>query len=122
LVNITPAIQRYSCRVRVMAYLTKVAPTTGRGVSARLRSTMTSVSNPSLCVGSTECWPALKTSARWFTNLNLQASAIPSPQLVEQRLGVLQHRRVETFGEPAVDRGEKMVGFRAVTLVAAQPG
>jgi hypothetical protein len=29
-----------------------------------------------------------------------------SRQLVEQRLGILQDRRVETFREPAIDWGE----------------
>ena len=31
-----------------------------------------------------------------------------SRQLVEQRLGVFQIERVEAFGEPAVDRSEKI--------------
>jgi hypothetical protein len=39
---------------------------------------------------------------------------LTSRQLVEQRLGVLQDRRVETFGEPAVDEGEEIPGFRAL--------
>src|SRR5215472_15748384 len=40
-----------------------------------------------------------------------------SRQLVEQRLGILQDRRVETFGEPAVDWREQITGFGAFALV-----
>ena len=29
---------------------------------------------------------------------------------------------IVTFGEPAVDRGEKVAGFGAATLIAAEPG
>jgi hypothetical protein len=43
-----------------------------------------------------------------------------SRQLVEKRLRLFQIRRVEAFGEPAVDRGQKVVGFRALTLVAPE--
>ena len=45
-----------------------------------------------------------------------------SPQLVEQCLGVLQDRRVETFGEPAVERREQTAGFGAFALVAPEAG
>ena len=45
-----------------------------------------------------------------------------SRQLVEQRLGVLQDRRVEAFGEPAVDWCEKITGFGSLTLVAPETG
>ena len=38
-------------------------------------------------------------------------------QFIEQRLGFLQIERVETFGEPAVDRGEKIAGLLLFTLV-----
>jgi hypothetical protein len=41
-------------------------------------------------------------------------------KLVEQRLGVLQDWRVQPFGEPAVDRREKITGFRALALVAPE--
>jgi hypothetical protein len=40
-------------------------------------------------------------------------------QCVEQRLGVFEIRRVETFGEPAVDRREKLARFGPAVLVAA---
>ena len=40
-----------------------------------------------------------------------------SRQLIEQRLGVLQDRCVESFGEPAVDRREKIM-----RVVAAPTG
>ena len=41
-----------------------------------------------------------------------------SRQLVEQRLGVLQDRRVEAFGEPAVDSCDKITGVGALALIA----
>ena len=43
-------------------------------------------------------------------------------QLIQQRLRVLQVRRIETFGEPIVDRTEQITGFRALALVAPEPG
>jgi hypothetical protein len=42
--------------------------------------------------------------------------------LVEQRFGVLQNRRVETFGEPTVDRREKITGFGALALITPEAG
>src|SRR5258707_9326240 len=45
-----------------------------------------------------------------------------SGQLVEQRLGVPQDRRVEAFGEPAIPQREEVVSFRALALVAPQAG
>jgi hypothetical protein len=39
-------------------------------------------------------------------------------QLIEHSLGLLQIERVEAFGEPAVDRGEKIAGRISLTLVA----
>ena len=33
-------------------------------------------------------------------------------QFVEQRLGLFQIERVEAFGEPAIDRSEKIAGSR----------
>jgi hypothetical protein len=50
------------------------------------------------------------------------AQLAPSPISIEQRLGVLQDRRVETFGEPAVDGREKITGFDAFTLIAPEAG
>jgi hypothetical protein len=44
-----------------------------------------------------------------------------SRQLVEQGPRLFQIGRIEAFGEPAVDRGEKVAGFRAATLAAAEP-
>jgi hypothetical protein len=41
-----------------------------------------------------------------------------SRQLVEQRFGVLQDRRVKPFGEPAVNWGEEITGFGMLALVA----
>ncbi len=45
-----------------------------------------------------------------------------SRQLIQQRLRVLQVRRIETFGEPIVDRTEQITGLRALALVAPEPG
>jgi hypothetical protein len=45
-----------------------------------------------------------------------------SRELVEQRLGFLQNGRPETLGEPTVDRGKQIAGFRTLALVAPQPG
>src|SRR6266478_1404454 len=44
-----------------------------------------------------------------------------SRKLVEQRLRLFEIGRIEAFGEPAVDRGEKVAGFGVTALVAAQP-
>jgi hypothetical protein len=32
-------------------------------------------------------------------------------QLIEQRLGLFQIERIETLGEPTVDRSEQIAGF-----------
>jgi hypothetical protein len=48
--------------------------------------------------------------------------ATGSRQLVEQHLSLFQIRRVEPFGELAVDRREKVAGFGAAILIAPQPG
>ena len=45
-----------------------------------------------------------------------------SCQLVAQRFCLLQIGRGETFGEPAVNRGEQVAGFGGVALVAPEPG
>src|SRR5215467_6848445 len=45
-----------------------------------------------------------------------------SRQLVQQRLRFLEVLRVETHGEPAVDRREKIAGFGALALVAPEAG
>ena len=42
-------------------------------------------------------------------------------QLIEQRLGLLQIERVEAFGEPAVDRSEKIAGLIPLALIAPEP-
>jgi hypothetical protein len=41
-------------------------------------------------------------------------------QLIEQRLGLLQARRIKSFGEPAVDRSEKITGFATPVLLEAE--
>src|SRR5437764_3463100 len=45
-----------------------------------------------------------------------------SRQFVEQRLRLFEIGRVEAFGEPAVDRREKVAGFGVAALVAAEVG
>jgi len=44
-----------------------------------------------------------------------------SRQLVEQRLGIFQIARVEAFGEPAIDRSEKIAGLIPLALIAPEP-
>jgi hypothetical protein len=41
-------------------------------------------------------------------------------QCVQQRLGVLEVGGVEALGEPAVDRCQQLVGFRALVLALPQ--
>src|SRR5262245_46802969 len=41
-------------------------------------------------------------------------------QLIEQRLGLLQARRIKSFGEPAVGRSEKITGLAALALFAPE--
>ena len=52
------------------------------------------------------------------------ASDVPLPfrPLFQQRLRVLQIRRIEAFGEPIVDRTEQITGFCAFALVAPESG
>jgi hypothetical protein len=50
-----------------------------------------------------------------------EAACERSSQLFEQGLGLLQIQCVKGLGEPAVDRGEKIVGLLSFTLVAPQP-
>jgi hypothetical protein len=42
-------------------------------------------------------------------------------QLFEQRFSLFQVERVETFGEPAVNRGEKFASLITFALIAKQP-
>src|SRR3954470_21377677 len=44
-----------------------------------------------------------------------------SCQLIQQRLCLLQDRRVETFTEPVIDRREQVTGFRMSVLVPREP-
>ena len=41
---------------------------------------------------------------------------------LKQRLCFLKIARLETFGEPTVDRREEVAGFPVATLIAAEPG
>jgi hypothetical protein len=41
-------------------------------------------------------------------------------QVIEQRLRLFQHRRVEAFGEPVVDWREEITGFGAFALVTPE--
>src|SRR6516164_6236739 len=51
----------------------------------------------------------------------LLAVARQSRQLLEQRLGLLQIARIKPFGEPAIDRREKVASCISLTLIAPQP-
>ena len=42
-------------------------------------------------------------------------------ELLQQRLGLLQVERFESVGEPAIDRGEKIMGLLMFALIASQP-
>jgi hypothetical protein len=42
-------------------------------------------------------------------------------RLVEQRLGFLQIERVEAFGEPVVDRRQKIAGLLSLAVIAPEP-
>ena len=56
---------------------------------------------------------------RW---LELAHEPTFSGKLVEQRLGVLEVDGIKALGEPAVDRGEEIVGLSAFALIAPQSG
>jgi hypothetical protein len=43
-------------------------------------------------------------------------------QLVQHCLRFLQHRRLEAFGEPTIDRREEAASLRTLALVEPQPG
>ena len=60
---------------------------------------------------------------RWvYLGAVIRATQLSSScQLVEQRLCLFQIGCVEAFGEPAIDRLEKIAGFGGATLVAAEP-
>jgi hypothetical protein len=51
----------------------------------------------------------------------LRQQALSRGHLVEQRLSLFQIERVETFGEPAVDRRKKIASFIPLALVAPEP-
>src|SRR5215467_9516033 len=44
-----------------------------------------------------------------------------SRQLIEHGLGLLQVERIEALREPAIGRGEKIVGLLSYTLITPQP-
>jgi hypothetical protein len=44
-----------------------------------------------------------------------------SRQLLQQRLGLLPVRRINSLGEPAIHRGEQAVGVPALALLLPQP-
>jgi hypothetical protein len=46
---------------------------------------------------------------------------LSSSQLLQQRLRLFQIERVEAFGEPTVDRGEKITGLIPLALIAPDP-
>jgi hypothetical protein len=42
-------------------------------------------------------------------------------QFIEQRLRLLQIERIEAFGEPALDRSEKLASLFPLALIAPEP-
>ena len=46
---------------------------------------------------------------------------IASYQLIEQRLGLLEVRRVKSLGELAIDLGQELAGFGTLALLLPQP-
>src|SRR3954471_23864393 len=44
-----------------------------------------------------------------------------SCKFIQQRLRVLQVRRIETLSKPVIDRTEQITGFHALALVAPEP-
>jgi hypothetical protein len=48
-------------------------------------------------------------------------NSMSGAQLVEERLGLFQIKRVEAFGEPTVHRSEKLAGFIPLALIAPEP-
>jgi hypothetical protein len=57
----------------------------------------------------------------WRHSRLLLGEGLASRQFIEQSLGLFQVERVEAFGEPAVDRGEKVAGLLSFALIAPQP-
>src|SRR6266566_2909456 len=57
----------------------------------------------------------------WLSGADVVRLATRLRQLIEQHLRFFEIRRVEAFGEPAVDRREKVAGFGAPALLAPQP-
>ena len=51
-----------------------------------------------------------------------ERSPISRRQFVEQRLCLFKIERVEAFGEPAVDRSEKLASLIPLALIAPDPG
>jgi hypothetical protein len=47
-------------------------------------------------------------------------NSVSGAQPVEERLGLLQIARVEAFGEPAVDRSEKLACLIPLALIAPE--
>jgi hypothetical protein len=43
-------------------------------------------------------------------------------QLIEQRLDVLQNRRIETFGEPPIVQCKQIAGLGILALIMPQAG
>ena len=56
----------------------------------------------------------------YFTQRPFRKS-LSGVQLIQQGLGLLQIERVEAFGEPAVDRSEKIAGLIPLALIALEP-
>ena len=63
-----------------------------------------------------------RTCRAFRANPQFEWLALSYSQLVEQGLGLFQIERVEAFGEPSVDRSEKIAGLIPLALIAPEAG
>jgi hypothetical protein len=48
-------------------------------------------------------------------------NSLSGAQFIEHSLGLLQIERAKAFGEPAIDRNEKIAGLIRLVLIAPEP-
>jgi hypothetical protein len=65
---------------------------------------------------------AFKSVRHALADAACQPEITSSRQFFEQSLCLFEVRRIETFGEPAVNRCQKIAGSDAMTLVTKQSG
>jgi hypothetical protein len=63
-----------------------------------------------------------KASAYWPRPIAAMSESCSWLELLQQRLRFSQVERVEALGEPAIDRGQKIVGLLSPALVAPKTG